>query len=72
MSNPTRPHRLKEIAESMGESPETLVPRIVVEEGSIAAAARRLGVSNNSIRHWLKKLHYTTQTKQVISLEAQS
>lgn len=64
-----RPNKLKEIAASQGEAVEQLIPRIVREEGSIAGAARRLGVGNTTIRYWLKKLGLKVESRRVSVLE---
>lgn len=64
-----RPNRLKEIASEMGETPETLVPRIVREEGSIYGAAVRLGVSRSTLAYWLKKMGLKVETRRVTTFE---
>ena len=69
MSNPQRSNRLKEIAAKLGETPETLVPRTVREEGSIYGAAVKLGVSRNTIGYWLKKMGIKVETQRVTTFE---
>lgn len=66
---PQKPNRLIEIASGMGETPETLVPRIVREEGSIYGAAVKLGVSRTTIAYWLKKLGIKVETHRVATFE---
>lgn len=68
-STKTRRGRLKDIAQSMGETIEDLVPRVVQEEGTAMAAARRLGVSSNTILYWLKKLGYEARFNEPVTWE---
>lgn len=64
-----RPNRLKEIAQrDYGETPDTLVPRILKEEGSIAGAASRLGVNRNTVRYWINKLHIQVESRRAIEI----
>jgi transcriptional regulator with GAF, ATPase, and Fis domain len=53
----------------MGETPETLVPRTVREEGSVYGAAVKLGVSRNTIAYWLKKMGIKVETQRVTTIE---
>ena len=69
MSNSQRPNRLKEIATKLGETPETLVPRTVREEGTVYGAAVKLGVSRNTISYWIKKMGMKVETNRVTTLE---
>lgn len=69
MSNPSKPNRLKDIADAYGEPIEDLLPRVVSEEGSISGAARKLGVASNAIRYWLKKMNYAATTRRIVELE---
>lgn len=64
-----RPNRLKEIALERGETPETLVPKTVREEGSIYGAAVKLGVSRTTIAYWLKKMGIKVETQRIATFE---
>jgi hypothetical protein len=63
----TRPNKLKDIADELGEPLETLIPRIVQEEGAVHRAAVRLGVAPNSINNWLKKHGYRPVTTMTVT-----
>lgn len=66
-----KPNRLKELAAQTGDTPENLVPRTIREEGSVLAAALKLGVAPNTLRYWLKKLGIRAETHSVTTLEQQ-
>ncbi len=66
MSKTVKRGQLLKIAEEMGEPIETLVPRIVREEGSTYKAAVRLGVAPNTIRYWMLKLGYRAESTLVV------
>lgn len=68
MSNARGAHRLRKIAEELGEPIEELIPRVVREEGAMYRAAQRLGVAPNTVRYWLKRLGYNTATTSQIEL----
>ena len=66
-----RPNRLKEIAlQQYQETPETLIPRILREEGSISGAAQRLGVNRNTVRYWINKLHIRVESHRTVEITA--
>lgn len=69
MRLPVRSGRLKAIALEMGEPIETLIPRMVEEEGTAMGAAMRLGVTVNTVRYWLLKLGYEARPKHAIVWE---
>ena len=64
-----RPNRLKEIAKnSYGETLDTLIPRVLREEGSISGAALKLGVNRNTVRYWIKKLHLQVDSRRTVEI----
>jgi len=67
--NTNRPNRLKEIALARGMAIEDLIPLTVNEAGSIAGAARVLGVGNTTIRYWLNKMGLKVESRRISSLE---
>jgi hypothetical protein len=62
------PGKLKAISEELGEPLESLIPRVISEEGSILQTAVRLGVAPNTIQNWLKNNGYRIETRQVATL----
>ena len=56
--------------DEFGEEPDTVIPRLIEEKGSVGGAAMRLGVFPNAIIHWLKsnKKHVVTEVK-VLDME---
>lgn len=46
------PSKLHEIAKEHGEPLETLIPRVIEEEGSVNAATQKLGLSGTNIINW--------------------
>lgn len=65
MSNSAHRGKLLKIAEQIGEPIDTLVPRMVEEEGSVHRAAYRLNVAPNTIIYWMRKLGFRADTKTV-------
>jgi hypothetical protein len=53
-----RRSKLVKIAESLGETPETLLPRLVSEKGSIYAAAAELGVAHYAVSKRMRAMGY--------------
>lgn len=63
---------LKKTAEQFNEPLETLIPRIVREEGSITKAAHRLGVYPNALQYWMRTNGYRLITRQVADVVKES
>lgn len=61
-------NKLEKAAQKHREPLETLIPRMVAEEGSIHKAAVRLGVYPNSIRHWMKSNNYRLEFRHIAAL----
>lgn len=59
-----RSNRLIDKARQIGEPLESLIPRLIEEEGSIYRAALALGVTPNSIQYWLRKNNLAVETRQ--------
>jgi phage antirepressor YoqD-like protein len=53
------------LSEREGEPLETLIPRIVNEEGSQKVAAKRLNVSEMTLSDWLRKNGYIVIKKWI-------
>jgi hypothetical protein len=64
-----KPDKLKEIEREYNEPLESLIPRVVAEEGSISGAAARFRVAANTIHNWVKNNGYRLITRQVATLE---
>lgn len=68
MVNPSKPHRLRDIAEGQGKDIQTLLIEVIEREGSIEGTARSLGISRNTVRYWMKKMGYRTETRRQVAL----
>jgi len=47
--------KLKDMAIKYGEALETLIPRLIVQEGSISGAAKLLDVYPSAVRFWMNR-----------------
>lgn len=61
--------KLEQIASDAGEPLETLIPRVIREQGSVHKAAIVLGVYPNAIRHWLEKNKLRLVVHRTIDVE---
>lgn len=68
MGNVTRPNRLINLAAERGMSAIDLVREALESEGSLDAAARKLGFSRNTLRHHLKKAGLEIEVRTVVTL----
>jgi transposase-like protein len=51
-----------------GQSPDQVIPRLIMETGSVEKTARRLDVAKNTIAHWVKTNGYRLETWQCAML----
>lgn len=66
MNSITKPNRLKQIAEDREMSVLDLVKEALQSEGSKLGAARKLGVTRNTIVYHLQKAGLEMDTRQVV------
>jgi len=64
-----RKGKLAAIAQERGETIATLVPRTVIEQGSVLAAAAYLGVAPNTLRYHLTRLGYKPTVRSSVVWE---
>lgn len=63
MAKSTTPGKLKLIEQEYNEPLETLIPRLIQEEGAIYRAAARLGVAPFTLSNWLKNNRFRAVTR---------
>jgi len=64
-----RKGKLAAIAQERGETIATLVPRTVIEQGSVLAAAASLGVAPNTLRYHLTRMGYKPTVRSSVIWE---